>query len=106
MNQTEARMDRFWLKSYPPGIPADINLGDFSSIDHVVQVSCAKYADRVAFVQMGRSITYRQLDEMTRRLAAWLQKEAGLKKGDRLAIMLPNMLQYPIAIFGALRAGL
>jgi long-chain acyl-CoA synthetase len=99
-------MDRFWVKSYPPGIPADINLDEFSSINHMAQESCRKYADGVAFVQMGRALTYGQLDEMTRAFAAWLQKEAGLKKGDRVAIMLPNVLQYPIAIFGALRAGL
>jgi long-chain acyl-CoA synthetase len=99
-------MDRFWLKSYPPGIPADVDLGEFGSINDMTQASLTKYAERVAFVQMGRSITFRQLDEMTRSFAAWLQKDAGLKKGDRLAIMLPNMLQYPIAIFGALRAGL
>jgi long-chain acyl-CoA synthetase len=99
-------MDRFWLKSYPPGIPADVDLGEFGSINDMTQASLTKYAERVAFVQMGRSITFRQLDEMTRSFAAWLQKDVGLKKGDRLAIMLPNMLQYPIAIFGALRAGL
>src|SRR5688572_8026235 len=99
-------MDRFWVKSYPPGIPADIDLDEFSSINHMARTSYEKYAQHPAFVQMGRSITYAQVDAMTRAFAAWLQKEAGLKKGDRLAIMLPNVLQYPIAIFGALRAGL
>ena len=99
-------MNRFWVKSYPPGVPADIDASEFRSINHIAETSYEKFADGVAFVQMGRAITYRQLDALTRSFAAWLQQEAGLKKGDRLAIMLPNVLQYPIAIFGALRAGL
>ena len=99
-------MNRYWVKSYPPGIPAEIDLAEFRSINHIAELSYVKYADRVAYVQMGRAITYRELDAATRSFAAWLQKEAGLKKGDRVAIMLPNVLQYPIALFGALRAGL
>jgi long-chain acyl-CoA synthetase len=99
-------MDRIWLKSYPPGIPADIDLSRYRSLNQIAEESYAQYADLVAYVQMGREMTYRELDAATRSFAAWLQKEAGLKKGDRLAIMLPNVLQYPIAIFGALRAGL
>jgi long-chain acyl-CoA synthetase len=99
-------MEKIWLKSYPPGVPAEIDPAEFSSVNAVLERSFSQYADHVAFVQMGRSITYRQLDELTRDCAAWLQNEAGLEKGDRIAIMLPNVLQYPIAMFGAMRAGL
>ncbi len=99
-------MERIWLKSYPPGVPTEIDAGTLRSLRELQEHSYATFADRVAFVQMGRSITYRELDELSRAFAAWLQKVAGLKKGDRLAIMLPNVLQYPIALFGALRAGI
>jgi long-chain acyl-CoA synthetase len=99
-------MERIWLKSYPPGVPAEIDPGKLRSVRELQEHSYAAYADNVAFVQMGRSITYRELDELSRAFAAWLQKIARLRKGDRLAIMLPNVLQYPIALFGALRAGI
>ncbi len=98
-------MDRFWLKSYPPHVPAEIDPGELSTLKQLLETTCAEHAERVAFVQMDTQLTYRQLDELTRDFAAWLQRE-GFKKGDRLAIMLPNTLQYPIAMFGALRAGL
>src|SRR5215471_8210154 len=99
-------MDRIWLKSYPPDVPAEIDPSKLRSLRELQERSCASFADKIAYVQMGRSVTYRELDEMSRAFAAWLQKVAGLTKGDRLAIMLPNVLQYPIALFGALRAGL
>jgi long-chain acyl-CoA synthetase len=99
-------LDRFWLKSYPPGTPADIDLGEFSSLKQLLERSCAEYADRNAFVQMGHALRYEELERLTRQFAAWLQQVAGLKRGDRIAIMLPNLLQYPVAMFGALRAGL
>jgi long-chain acyl-CoA synthetase len=98
-------MDRIWLKSYPPGVPAQINPSDLRTLKELVEKTCAEHADRVAFIQMDARLTYRQLDELSRAFAAWLQHE-GFKKGDRIAIMLPNTLQYPIALFGALRAGL
>jgi len=98
-------MNRIWLKSYPPGVPAEIDPSQLSSIQELLERTCAAHADLVAYVQMGKSITYRELDELSRAFGAWLQK-AGFKKGDRIAIMLPNTLQYPIALFGALRAGL
>jgi long-chain acyl-CoA synthetase len=98
-------MDKIWLKSYPPGIPADIDTTQLRSLRELLEVACARYADRVAFAQMGTEMTYHQLDELTRAFAAWLQR-AGFSKGDRIAIMLPNCLQYPVALFGALRAGL
>jgi long-chain acyl-CoA synthetase len=98
-------MDRIWLKSYPPGVPADIDPNRLRSIKELLERTCASHADRVAYIQMGKGITYRELDELSRAFAAWLQLMR-FKKGDRLAIMLPNTLQYPIALFGALRAGL
>jgi long-chain acyl-CoA synthetase len=98
-------MNRFWLKSYPPGVPAEIDPARLSSLVELLRQACAAYRSGPAFEQMGRRITYAQLDEHTRSFAAWLQA-AGMVKGDRIAIMLPNTLQYPIALFGALRAGL
>jgi len=98
-------MEKIWLKSYPPGVPSEVDPKELRTLKELLEKSCAAYADRVAFVQMGTRLTYRQLDELSRAFAAWLQ-HAGFRKGDRLAIMLPNTLQYPIALFGALRAGL
>jgi long-chain acyl-CoA synthetase len=99
-------MDRFWLREYPPGVPADIDPLEFSSLKALLEECCARYADRVAYRSMGTAISYRQLDELSSAFGAWLQQRAGLKSGDRIAIMLPNLLQYPVAMFGALRAGL
>jgi long-chain acyl-CoA synthetase len=98
-------MDRIWLKSYPAGVPAEIDPSQLRSLKELLEKSCAEHAERVAFVQMDTALTYRRLDELSRAFAAWLQ-QAGFAKGDRFAIMLPNTLQYPIALFGALRAGL
>ncbi|MGH8138650.1 MAG: AMP-binding protein [Steroidobacteraceae bacterium] len=99
-------MNRIWLKSYPPGVPADIDPDRLRTLKELIEQTCTAHAESVAFVQMGRALTYRTLDEQSRSFGAWLQKSAGLKKGDRVAIMLPNVLQYPIAMFGALRSGL
>src|SRR3954465_217600 len=99
-------MEKIWLKSYPAGVPAEIQPSAYSSLNEMVAESLAKYAGGGALVQMGREVTYRQLDAYTRDFAAWLQREAGLQKGDRVALMMPNTLQYPVAIFGVLRAGL
>jgi long-chain acyl-CoA synthetase len=98
-------MNRIWLKSYPPGVPAEIDPARLTSLVELLHQACTTYRDRPAYEQMGRAITFAQLDELTRDFAAWLQA-AGMVKGDRIAIMLPNTLQYPIALFGALRAGL
>jgi len=98
-------MDRFWLKSYPPHVPAEVDPKQLRSLKELVEKSCAEHADRVAYVQMDVTLTYREVEARSRGFAAWLQ-HAGLKRGDRIAIMLPNCLQYPIALFGALRAGL
>jgi len=99
-------VDKIWLKSYPPGVPAEIDPQQFRSLAHLFEDAVARHAELPAFTNMGRTITYRELDSMSRAFAAWLQKEARLKRGDRIALMMPNILQYPVALFGALRAGL
>jgi long-chain acyl-CoA synthetase len=99
-------MDRIWLKSYPDGVPADVDLAKLRTLVQLIDEACSRYADSAAYVQMGRSLTYREVDELSRRFAAHLQKTARLAKGERFAIMLPNVLQYPIAMFAALRSGL
>jgi long-chain acyl-CoA synthetase len=99
-------MERFWLKSYPPGIVADIDPNEFASLKDLIEASCRRYSGRDAFLLMNHALSYRELDAQSAAFGAWLQQVAGLKKGDRVAIMLPNVLQYPIAMFGALRAGM
>jgi long-chain acyl-CoA synthetase len=95
-----------WLSSYPKGVPAEIDLSEFSSIPAILAASCALYRDKPAFSNFGKVLSYGDIDRLSRDFAAFLLHEFKLKKGDRIAIMLPNVLQYPIAIFGALRAGL
>jgi long-chain acyl-CoA synthetase len=99
-------MQKPWLAQYPPSVPAEIDFGPLASLKDVLDASCARFAERPAFHSMGRVMTFRQLDEASRAFAAWLQKVAGLKRGDRVALMMPNLLQYPVAMFGALRAGM
>jgi long-chain acyl-CoA synthetase len=99
-------MNKIWLKSYPPDVPVEIDPTEFTSLNEIVAKSCARFADQTAYVQMGKQLSYRELDEHIRHFGAWLQKHAGLKKGDRIALMMPNVLQYPVALFGAMRAGL
>ncbi len=105
MTPKKSTVEKIWLKSYPAGVPAEIDASEFSSIKDILNKSCEKFGDKKAFTCMGRSITYRDLDKLSRNFAAYLQSR-GLKKGDRMAIMLPNILQYPVVLFGALRAGL
>jgi long-chain acyl-CoA synthetase len=97
-------MERIWLKQYPPGVPADIDVSQYSSLVALLEESFAKFADRRAFICMDKSISYRDLDEMSQALAAHLQSK-GLQKGARVALMMPNVLQYPIATAAVLRAG-
>ncbi len=99
-------VERPWLANYPAGIPAQVDVDEFPSVPAVLEGSIGKYRDRPAFANMGRTLTYAQVDEFSRRFAAYLLGELKLKKGDRVAIMMPNCLQYPIATFGILRAGL
>jgi len=99
-------MDKIWLDNYPPGVQEDIDLEQHSSIVAFFDQYTDKYANNIAFINMGVSLTYRQLAQQSQNFAAYLQQEMGLKKGDKFAIMAPNLLQYPIALFGALKAGL
>ncbi len=99
-------MEKVWLKNYPQGVPAEIDPNVYSSIPDMLEKNCRRYADKYAFSNLGTHITYRELDELSKQFAAYLQSCLGLKKGDRVAIILPNVLQYPIAMFGILRAGL
>jgi long-chain acyl-CoA synthetase len=102
----EARaMERIWLKNYPQGVPADIDPSLYRSLVAMLEASFARYRDSDAFLSMGKKLTYGQLDEMSAALGAWLQGR-GLVRGDRVAIMMPNLLQYPIAVAGILRAGM
>ena len=98
-------MDRFWIKQYPPGTPAEVDPNEYASVKALIDQSCAQFAERTAYIQMEQRLSYGELDRLSARFAAWLQQR-GLKKGDRIAIMLPNILQYPVVMFGALRAGL
>ena len=98
--------DRPWLRSYPQGVPAEIDPDEYRSIAAVFASSASRYADRPAYSNFGKQLTYAQVDELSKQFAAYLLGELGLKKGDRVAIMMPNCLQYPIATFGVLRAGL
>jgi long-chain acyl-CoA synthetase len=97
-------MERIWLKQYPPGVPADIDLSQYASLVELLEESFARFSDRKAFICMDKSISYRDLDEMSLAFAAYLQSK-GLQKGARVALMMPNVLQYPIATAAVLRAG-
>ncbi len=99
-------MDKPWLNSYQEGVPAEININDHSSVVDIFTSAASQYASNPSFTNFGKTISYAELDQYTRQFASWLTHEAGLKKGDRIAIMMPNLLQYPVAVFGALRAGL
>ncbi|MEK9719818.1 MAG: long-chain-fatty-acid--CoA ligase [Quisquiliibacterium sp.] len=98
-------MDRFWLKNYPAGVPADVDFSQYSSLVQLIEEAFSKYRSRKAYVGMGKEITFGQIDEWSRSVAAWLQQN-GLAKGDRVAIMMPNVLQYPVVLAAILRAGM
>jgi len=95
-----------WYKRYPEGVATEIKLYEYRSLVDLFDHCCQQYADRVAFENMGVALTYRQVDELSRNFAAYLQNDLGLKKGERIAIQMPNLLQFPIVFMGALRAGL
>jgi len=98
-------MQKRWLDSYPEGMPQEIALDAQRSIPRLLAAACRDHADRPAFHSLGRTLSYRELDDLTARFAAWLQ-QLGLGRGERVAIMLPNLLQYPVALYGVMRAGL
>ena len=99
-------MEKIWLKHYPKGIPAEINMQAYSSIMQVFDEACQKYPQKMAFTNMGVGMTYSELAQKVDLFAAFLQNELKLKKGDRIALQMPNLLQFPIALFGAIRSGL
>ncbi|QGY31297.1 long-chain-fatty-acid--CoA ligase FadD [Pantoea cypripedii] len=99
-------LTKVWLKRYPPDVPAEITADRYTSLIDLFEHAAAQYADQVAFVNMGQPMTYRQLEQQSRAFAAWLQHGLKLKAGDRVALMMPNLLQYPVALFGVLRAGM
>ncbi|WP_087025948.1 long-chain-fatty-acid--CoA ligase FadD [Thaumasiovibrio subtropicus] len=99
-------MDKVWSKLYPSDVPAEINPDSYPSLVDMFEKSVQKYADQTAYVNMGQVMTFRKLEERSRAFAAYLQNDLKLQQGDRVAIMMPNLLQYPIALFGILRAGL
>ncbi|SFJ69548.1 long-chain acyl-CoA synthetase [Candidatus Pantoea symbiotica] len=99
-------LNKVWLKRYPADVPAEINADRYASLVELFEHAAEQYADQVAFINMGQPMTYRQLEKQSRAFAAWLQQGLGLKQGDRVALMMPNLLQYPVALFGVLRAGM
>ncbi|MGE4448196.1 MAG: long-chain-fatty-acid--CoA ligase [Azospira sp.] len=98
-------MEKIWLRSYPQGVPEFIDVNEFKSLGQLFEQSCAQYRDRVAYINMGVGITYGELDRLSRDFAAYLQDVLKLPQGARVALMMPNLLQYPVCMFGALRAG-
>ena len=98
-------MEKIWIKSYPAGVPADIDVSAYESLNHLFQESFEKFGPRTAFENMGVKLSYAELDERSQQFAGFLQSQ-GLKPGDRVALMMPNLLQYPIALCGVLRAGM
>jgi long-chain acyl-CoA synthetase len=99
-------MQKTWLNHYPKGIPAEIQLQQYSSIVQVFEEACQKYSAQTAFTNMDVHLSFRELEEKVEAFASFLQHELQLKKGDRIALQMPNILQFPVALFAALRAGL
>ena len=99
-------MEKIWLQNYPEGSPKTINVTPYDSLLEMFESAVRKHPDIPAYINMGKVLTFRKLEERSRAFAAYLQNELRLEKGDRIALMMPNLLQYPIALFGALRAGL
>ncbi|MGH8433792.1 MAG: long-chain-fatty-acid--CoA ligase FadD1 [Pseudomonas sp.] len=98
--------ENFWKDKYPVGVAAEINPDQYPNIQAVLKQSCERFANKLAFSNMGKSLTYGELYELSGAFAAYLQQHTDLQPGDRIAVQLPNLLQYPIAVFGAMRAGL
>ncbi|EXU77269.1 long-chain fatty acid--CoA ligase [Erwinia mallotivora] len=99
-------LNKVWLNRYPPDVPAEISADRYTSLIDLFEQAVKRYGDRPAFINMGQTMSFRLLEERSRAFAAYLQQGLGLKKGDRVALMMPNLLQYPVALFGVLRAGL
>ncbi len=99
-------MNRLWLKNYGPDVPSRIDEACLRPLNVMLQESCGRYTRRTAFSNMGRSLSFTELDCLSAHFAAWLQNQPGLERGDRVAIMMPNLLQYPVVMYGILRAGM
>jgi long-chain acyl-CoA synthetase len=99
-------MEKVWLKHYPATMPAEINPDSYKNIVELFSESCKKFGDNVAFENMGVGVTYRDLDRMAHNFAAYLQNKTDLKPGDKIALQMPNILSYPVAIYGSMLAGL
>ncbi|RKZ99821.1 MAG: long-chain-fatty-acid--CoA ligase, partial [Gammaproteobacteria bacterium] len=99
-------MEKLWLKNYSEGVPETIDTERYSSLVDLIETSFAKYPDKDAFTNLGVTLTFRELDEKSKQFASYLQHILHLKRGSRVAIMMPNILQYPIALYGILRAGM
>ena len=99
-------MDKIWLNSYPPGVPAEIDVTEFSSLVDLFDKGVGRFAERTAYINMGKSLSYRELEVLSAQFAGYLQGELELAPGARVALMMPNLLQYPVALFGILRAGM
>ena len=98
--------DNFWKDKYPAGVPAEINADQYPNVQAVLKQSCQRFADKPAFSNLGKTLTYGELFDLSGAFAAYLQNHTDLKPGDRIAVQLPNILQYPVVVFGAIRAGL
>lgn len=99
-------MEKPWFKSYDSHIPHEINPNEYKSIPHVFEQSFTDYAEKPAFSNMGKTFTYKEIDHLSKKFASFLQNNLGLQKGSRVALMMPNILQYPVALFGVLRSGM
>jgi long-chain acyl-CoA synthetase len=99
-------VERTWLRNYPAGVPTDIDPDEYASLRDLFEEAVTTHGNKAAYTNFGATLTFAQLDALTRAFAAWLQKKSGLVAGDRVALMMPNILQYPIALFGVLRAGM
>ncbi|MDX2410648.1 MAG: AMP-binding protein, partial [Woeseiaceae bacterium] len=99
-------MERIWHKSYPEWVPEELPAAPFRSVRDLFEQAFEKWPDQPSYHNMGTTLSYRQLDELSMQFACYLQKTLGLTRGERVAIMLPNILQYPVAMCGAFRAGL
>ena len=99
-------MEPIWLKHYPQGVPAEVDIFRYASLKDMLEQSCEHFRELPAFTNMGVTLSYGELDRLSKHFGAYLQHELGLSRGDRVAIMLPNLLQYPVALFGALRVGM
>ena len=98
-------MEKIWLKSYQAGVPAEIDLDEFRSIGDLFAKSVKLYGPRKAYINMDKAITYTELDKLSAAFGAYCQSVLKLPKGSRIALMMPNLLQYPVCLYGALRAG-